>query len=118
MYAKDVVKLVDKFDNEHEIELEKAVEKGIIANQILAYFIGKTRRFLLEIGIKDEKLRFRQHKDDERAHYATDCWDAEVLTSYGWIEVVGIADRTDYDLKRHSKFSGEELQSLSPTRNQ
>ncbi len=107
--ASDVVKLVDKFDNEHEITLREAVEKGIIANEVLAYFIGKTRRFLLDIGIKDEKLRFRQHKDDERAHYAVDCWDAEVLTSFGWIEVVGIADRSDYDLKRHSMYSGEDL---------
>ncbi len=105
----DVVKLVDKFDNEHNITLEEAVSRGIIANEVLAYFIGKTRRFLLEIGIKDDKLRFRQHKDDERAHYAADCWDAEVLTSFGWVEVVGIADRTDYDLRRHSQFSGEDL---------
>ncbi len=107
--ASDVVKLVDKFDNEHEITLREAVEKGIIAHEVLAYFIGKTRRFLLEIGIKDEKLRFRQHKDDERAHYAVDCWDAEVLTSFGWVEVVGIADRSDYDLRRHSMYSGEDL---------
>lgn len=112
--AEDRVKLVDKFDREHDITLSEAVEKGIIANQILGYFIGKTRRFLLEIGIKDDKLRFRQHKDDERAHYATDCWDAEVETSYGWIEVVGIADRADYDLRRHSQFSGEELAVFVP----
>ncbi len=108
-YANDVVRLIDKFDNEHRVTLREAVERGIIAHEVLAYFIGKTRRFLLEIGIKDEKLRFRQHKDDERAHYAADCWDAEVLTSFGWIEVVGIADRTDYDLRRHSQFSGEDL---------
>jgi len=112
--ASDKVKLVDKFDNEHEMTLSEAVEKGIIANQILGYFIGKTRRFLLEIGINEDKLRFRQHKDDERAHYATDCWDAEVETSYGWIEVVGIADRTDYDLKRHSEYSGEDLTIFVP----
>ena len=113
-YADDVVTLVDKFDKEHRITLREAVEKGIIAHELLAYFIGKTRRFLLEAGIKDEKLRFRQHKDDERAHYAVDCWDAEVLLSYGWIEVVGIADRSDYDLKRHSKFSGEDLSVFIP----
>ncbi len=112
--ASDKVKLVDKFDNEHEMTLSEAVEKGIIANQILGYFIGKTRRFLLEIGINEDKLRFRQHKDDERAHYATDCWDAEVETSYGWIEVVGIADRTDYDLKKHSEYSGEDLTIFVP----
>ncbi len=109
LYANDVVRLIDKFDEEHKVTLREAVEKGIVAHEVLAYFIGKTRRFLLEIGIRDEKLRFRQHKDDERAHYAADCWDAEVLTSFGWIEVVGIADRTDYDLRRHSQFSGEDL---------
>ncbi|MET1124676.1 MAG: glycine--tRNA ligase [Archaeoglobaceae archaeon] len=108
-YANDVVRLVDKFDEEHVVTLGEAVRRGIIAHELLAYFIGKTRRFLLEVGIKDEKLRFRQHKDDERAHYATDCWDAEVLLSIGWVEVVGIADRTDYDLRRHSEHSGEDL---------
>ncbi len=112
--SEDFLTLVDKFERTHRITLREAVEKGIIANEVLAYFIGKTRRFLLAIGIKDEKLRFRQHKDDERAHYATDCWDAEALTGYGWIEIVGIADRTDYDLSRHAKFSGEDLSIFIP----
>ncbi len=114
LYENDVVTLVDKFDNEHKITLKEAVEKGIIAHQLLAYFIGKTRRFLLKAGLKEDKLRFRQHKDDERAHYAVDCWDAEALTSYGWIEIVGIADRTDYDLSKHIKHSGEDLSIYIP----
>ncbi len=113
-YADDVVTLVDKFDKEYKITLREAVKKGIIAHELLAYFIGKTRRFLLKAGIKDEKLRFRQHKDDERAHYAVDCWDAEVLLSYGWIEMVGIADRSDYDLSRHTMFSKEDLTIFVP----
>ncbi len=108
-YANVVVKLLDKNDVLHEITLRKAVEKGIICHELMAYFIGKTREFLLEVGVDESKLRFRQHKDDERAHYAIDCWDAEVLTSYGWIEIVGIADRTDYDLKKHMEYSGEDL---------
>lgn len=112
--AEDLVNLVDKFDVQHRIKLKEAVERGTIAHELLAYFIGKTRRFLLEIGIKDEKLRFRQHKDDEKAHYAADCWDAEVLTSFGWIEVVGIADRTDYDLRNHSELSKEDLSVYVP----
>ncbi|MBE8539546.1 glycine--tRNA ligase [Geoglobus acetivorans] len=113
-YAGDVVTLVDKFDKEHRISLREAVEKGIIAHELLAYFIGKTRRFLLEAGIDEKRLRFRQHKDDERAHYAVDCWDAEVELSYGWIEIVGIADRTDYDLSRHAKYSKEDLSVFVP----
>ena len=109
MYENDVVRLLDKNDVEYEIRLKEAVERGIICHELMAYFIGKTRRFLIDLGIKEERLRFRQHKDDERAHYAIDCWDAEVLTNYGWIEVVGIADRTDYDLRRHMELSGEDL---------
>jgi len=113
-YANDRVRLVDKNGNEYDLTLKEAVEKGVIINQILAYFIGKTRRFLLKAGIDDARLRFRQHRDDERAHYASDCWDAEAFTSYGWIEVVGIADRGDYDLSSHSRFSGEDLSIFVP----
>ena len=49
------------------------------------------------------KVRFRQHMNNEMAHYACDCWDAEMLTSYGWIECVGCADRSAFDLSQHSK---------------
>ncbi|POW07061.1 hypothetical protein PSTT_08526, partial [Puccinia striiformis] len=49
-----------------------------------------------------ERLRFRQHMDNEMAHYASDCWDAEIHSSYGWIECVGCADRSAYDLSVHS----------------
>ncbi len=108
-YANVKVKLLDKNDKLHEVTLREAVERGIICHELMAYFIGKTREFLLEVGVDENRLRFRQHKDDERAHYAIDCWDAEVLTSYGWIEIVGIADRTDYDLKKHMEHSGEDL---------
>lgn len=45
------------------------------------------------------------------AHYACDCWDAELLTSYGWIECVGCADRSAYDLTVHSKFTGTNLKA-------
>jgi len=56
-------------------------------------------------------IRFRQHKENEKAHYAEDCWDCELLTSYGWIECVGIADRSAYDLTAHSKGIGKPLQA-------
>lgn len=46
---------------------------------------------------------------NEMAHYAVDCWDAECLTSHGWIECVGCADRSAYDLKQHSQASGVNL---------
>lgn len=46
-----------------------------------------------------QKLRFRQHLKHEMAHYAEDCWDAEVECSYGWVECAGLADRSAFDLK-------------------
>ena len=52
----------------------------------------------------------RQHHPDEKAFYADDAWDIEVkLNTYGWTEMCGVHDRTDYDLTQHSKFSGEKL---------
>lgn len=54
----------------------------MIENETLGYFIGRTYLFLIGCGIKADKLRFRQHLKDEMAHYACDCWDAEIYTSY------------------------------------
>jgi glycyl-tRNA synthetase len=94
-------------ENPHEISMQEAVDKGIIANEYVAYYVALTHDLLVTIGIKPERLRFRQHLPDERAHYATDCWDAEVYSRrFGWVETVGIADRTDYDLNAHAKQSG------------
>jgi glycyl-tRNA synthetase len=92
------------------MSLENAVQQGIIAHQFLAYSMSLTQEFLLRVGVSPDKLRFRQHMKDEMAHYAIDCWDAEILSDrFGWVEIVGIADRTDYDLKAHSKVSKTDL---------
>jgi len=87
----------------------EAVEGKVINNQTLAYFMARTQLFLHKVGINPEKLRFRQHKANEMAHYAQDCWDAEIHTSYGWIECVGHADRSAYDLQVHSNVSQKDL---------
>jgi len=89
--------------------VKEAVEKGVIANRVLAYFVYTTKQLLLSLGVDEKKLRFREHEKDEMAHYAADCWDAEALLSYGWTEIVGIADRGCWDLSRHAQFSGEDL---------
>eukprot|EP00894_Picocystis_sp_ML_P000554 jgi/Pico_ML_1/51071/g181.t1 len=87
----------------------EAVDRGIIANETLAYFIARTYLFLTTVGIDPQRLRFRQHLQHEMAHYACDCWDAEVECSYGWIECVGLADRSAYDLTAHAQKSKVEL---------
>lgn len=61
------------------------------------------------LGILANGIRFRQHMHNEMAHYASDCWDCELLTSYGWIECVGLADRSCYDLQCHSRDSKTDL---------
>ncbi|XP_012288740.1 glycine--tRNA ligase [Orussus abietinus] len=86
-----------------------AVATGLVANETLGYFIARIQQFLLKVGVDPQKLRFRQHMGNEMAHYATDCWDAECLTSYGWIECVGCADRSAYDLTQHTKATGVKL---------
>lgn len=90
--------------------VREAVNTGVIAHEVLGYNIALTNEFLSKVGINPAKLRFRQHLKDEMAHYAIDCWDAEIETDrFGWVEIVGIADRTDYDLKAHARVSKTEL---------
>lgn len=91
------------------VTIEEAVEARTIDNQTLGYFLGRILSFLLHLGVDESKIRFRQHMANEMAHYACDCWDAELLTSYGWVECVGCADRSAYDLTVHSKFTGADL---------
>lgn len=91
------------------INLGDAVLTKLIANETLGYFMGRIYQFLIKVGVDPKKLRFRQHMGNEMAHYACDCWDAECLTSYGWIECVGCADRSAYDLTQHTKATGVKL---------
>ncbi|KAA0047646.1 hypothetical protein IC582_011156 [Cucumis melo] len=92
-----------------KIPLGEAVSKGTVNNETLGYFIGRVYLFLTRLGIDKDRLRFRQHLANEMAHYAADCWDAEIECSYGWIECVGIADRSAYDLHAHTEKSGVPL---------
>ena len=87
----------------------EAVKSGMVENETLGYFMARVHQFLLKAGINKNKFRFRQHLKNEMAHYATDCWDGEILTSYGWIECVGCADRAAFDLTVHSKKTGRSL---------
>lgn len=65
-----------------EEKLMSCFIQGVINNSVLGYFIGRIYLYLTKVGIAKDKLRFRQHMDNEMAHYACDCWDAESKTSY------------------------------------
>ncbi|KAF2240318.1 glycyl-tRNA synthetase-like protein [Trematosphaeria pertusa] len=95
-------------------KIGEAVKIGLVDNETLGYFLARIQLFLLKIGVDPKKIRFRQHMANEMAHYATDCWDAELLTSYGWIECVGCADRSAYDLTVHMKRTGAPLVVREP----
>ena len=85
------------------IAVGEAVSSGLVNNETLAYFMARTQLFMEKIGMDPSRLRFRQHLTTEMAHYACDCWDLEIQSSYGWVECVGHADRACYDLAVHSK---------------
>ena len=97
-----------------DMTIGEAVEKKMIGNQTIAYFMGRTYLFLTSCGIRPESIRYRQHRSNEMAHYAQDCWDAEVETSYGWIEVAGHADRSCFDLTKHAEKTKTELVAARP----
>ena len=64
-----------------QMSVGDAVKAGTINNETLGYFIARVALFLDSVGIRKTHLRFRQHLDTEMAHYASDCWDAEIYTS-------------------------------------
>lgn len=77
-------------------------------------------RFLwyVNLGIAKDHLRLRKHADDELAHYAKGCTDVEYKFPFGWSELEGIANRTDYDLKQHANLSGKDLRYQDRTTNE
>ena len=91
------------------MKFSDAYGHGIIKHCTVAWFMLRTYEFLTGIGIDSKRIRFRQHAGTEMAHYASDCWDCEIFGEYGWIECVGIANRTCHDLESHEVHSGTNL---------
>ena len=78
------------------------------------YWRDERLRWYVDYGIRREKLRLRDHEQDELAHYSTACVDVEYEYPFGWGELEGIACRTDFDLKRHSEAAGTDLVYFDP----
>ncbi|MFA6636620.1 MAG: glycine--tRNA ligase [Candidatus Omnitrophota bacterium] len=91
-----------------QMELEFFVKPGD-DDKWYEHWVETRFNWYLGLGIKKENLRLREHAPDELAHYAKKCHDIEFLFPMGWSELEGIANRTDYDLKQHSKISGSDL---------
>lgn len=96
-----------------DIKVKEALDKNIFKTEMQAYYLYKGFKILLDLGIPYERLRLRQQLGDERAHYSSDTWDLEAWSDeFGWIECAGTALRTDYDLSKHQKKSGENMEVL------
>lgn len=94
------------------IYVEEALKKKLIKSQAYGWCIWLAYTQFKNFGIPEERIRLRQHHEDEKAFYADDAWDIELnLNNYGWTEVCGVHDRTDYDLTQHSKASGVKLEA-------
>lgn len=80
-----------------------------------SYWRSACMDFLKDLGLKEENLRFRDHEQKELSFYSKATTDIEYLYPFGWGELWGIADRTDYDLNRHMEYSKKDLTYLDPT---
>ena len=91
-----------------QMEIEYFVKPGTDDSWLDAW-VKERLAWYIRYGIREENLRLRRHGEDELAHYARDCYDIQYRFPWGWGELEGIANRADYDLKRHGEASGEDL---------
>lgn len=91
------------------LPVEDIAEKVVAHNEIMAYFLYKEWEFYEKVGISEPKMYFRVLGQEETPHYSKANIDMEVQTSFGIVETIGNAYRTDYDLSRHASFSGKDL---------
>ena len=92
-----------------QMEIEYFVKPGE-AEKWYKYWVQERFKWYADLGINKENLRIRPHAKDELAHYAEACSDIEYKFPFGWSELEGIANRTDYDLRKHSEASGVKLE--------
>src|SRR6476661_6660080 len=92
-----------------EITAKEALDKEIIPNKLIAYYLSLLVEFFNKTGISDKRTRLRRLSDDEKAFYSSVAFDFEVDTSFGWLELVACNYRSDYDLLSHSNISKSNL---------
>jgi len=91
-----------------QMEIEYFVKPGTDEHWF-DYWVNERLNYYVGLGIKKENLRLRQHDKEELAHYAKGCFDVDYNFPIGWSEIEGIANRGDFDLTQHSKYSGKTL---------
>ncbi|MGM9551272.1 MAG: glycine--tRNA ligase [Clostridia bacterium] len=100
-----------------QMELEFFCAPGTDMEWFL-YWKDYCKNWLLSLGIKEENIRLRDHSKEELSHYSNATTDIEFMFPFGWGELWGIADRTDFDLTQHANHSGENMEYMDPTTNE
>ncbi|MBU0757121.1 MAG: glycine--tRNA ligase, partial [Nanoarchaeota archaeon] len=101
---------MQKDNKEHQLmKAGDACKKGIIKTPWHAFWLALEHQWFTDLGVEPKKLRVRQHISTEKSHYALDTWDLEYQFPFGWKELEGMANRTDFDLQQHMKHSGKDL---------
>lgn len=92
-----------------ETTIGEATTEGILEDDWVSYFMGRMATWFTRVGVDPDRLRFREHVPEERSHYAASCWDAEAEVDGDWIELAGLAYRTDYDLSKHAAAADDDF---------
>ena len=100
-----------------QMEMQYFVKPDTDDEELETWKDKRFKFYLDHLGINNKNLRFKQHGDGELAHYAKEAWDIEYNFPFGWSEIEGIHNRTDYDLTRHEEFSGKNLSFVDQVNN-
>lgn len=100
-----------------QMEIEFFVKPGT-DEEWYSKWVDERFNWYVKFGVRKENLRMRQHEKSELAHYAKACTDIEYQFPFGWSELEGIANRTDFDLRQHSRLSGKEIDYFDEATNE
>ena len=93
-----------------QMEMQYFVKPGTDDDEMKSWKEERFNFYTDDLGINEERIRFHQHGKGELDHYAKEAWDIEYEFPFGWSEIEGIHNRTDFDLKRHQEYSGKNMQ--------
>ncbi|MFH1452987.1 MAG: glycine--tRNA ligase [Armatimonadota bacterium] len=99
----------DKKETPQKMKIKELIQKEIIKTKWHAYWLAFEHKWFTSLGAKADNFRIRQHLQKEKSHYALDTWDLEYKFPFGWKELEGLANRTDFDLNQHIKHSKTDL---------
>tara|TARA_B110000196_G_scaffold224625_1_gene193537 strand:- start:1054 stop:2376 length:1323 start_codon:yes stop_codon:yes gene_type:complete len=101
-----------------QMEMQYFVKPGTDDDIIQEWKEKRFQFYINSLGIIPSRLRFHEHGENELAHYAKEAWDIEYEFPFGWSEIEGIHNRTDFDLSRHQEFSGKNLSYFDQPNNE